>query len=244
MPKCETIVANQPGGSGGVPAEAAALFFGGLFDERQGFGTPVLAAGGEERVDERDGRDVGSAEGCGFNRGEKDLVAFAGKGGEIGVCDADAIGAVRVGLLRAFDGLAKTAAETDGNYQILPTHVASEVQDAPGGSGGKNRQTENAHLIFEIVGQSGGKITRKDKNPARGIKALREGGQSLSVEAVLEPLKIFDVLLDRVADLSLHSGRAGSRLHGIERGCEGGAAVVAVAVKMPMGGEAESEVAA
>src|SRR5437870_7244036 len=93
MPKCETIVANQPGGSGGVPAEAAALFFGGLFDERQGFGTPVLAAGGEERVDERDGRDVGSAEGCGFNRGEKDLVAFAGEWGEIGVCDADAIGA-------------------------------------------------------------------------------------------------------------------------------------------------------
>src|SRR2546425_553116 len=106
MPKCETIVANQPGGSGGVPAEAAALFFGGLFDEGQGFGTPVLAAGGEERVDERDGRDIGSAEGCGFNRGEKDLVAFAGKGGEIGVCDADAIGAVRLGLLRAFDGMA------------------------------------------------------------------------------------------------------------------------------------------
>ena len=199
-----------------------------------------MAAGGEERVDERDGRDIGSAEGCGFNRGEKDLVAFAGKGGEIGVCDADAIGAVRLGLLRAFDGLAKAAAETDGNYQIFPTHAASEMQDAPSGSSGKNRQTENAHLIFEIVGQSGGKISRKDKNPARGIKALREGGQALGVEAVLEPLKIFDVLLDGVADLSLHSGRAGSRLHGIERGCEGDGEVVQVALEMPITGEAKT----
>src|SRR3989442_5156352 len=195
MPKCETIVANQPGGSGGVPAEAAALFFGGLFDEGQGFGTPVLAAGGEERVDERDGRDIGSAEGCGFNRGEKDLVALAGKGGEIGVCDADAIGAVRLGLLRAFDGLAKAAAETDGNHQVFPTHAASEMKDAPSGSGGKNRQTENAHLIFEIVGQSGGQISRKDKNPAGRTKKAFEGGQALGVAAVFMPPKIFDLPL-------------------------------------------------
>ncbi len=73
----ETIVSLCADELNRVPAEAFALLFGDFLDDRERLRAMVLAAGGEDGVDEGDGSGVGSAEGSGLDAGEKDFIAFA-----------------------------------------------------------------------------------------------------------------------------------------------------------------------
>ena len=60
-----------------VPAEAFALLFGDFLDDGERLRAAVLAAGGQDCVDERNRRSVGRAEGCGLDASEENFVAFA-----------------------------------------------------------------------------------------------------------------------------------------------------------------------
>ena len=121
--------------SDGVPAEAFALLFGDFLEDGERLRAAVLAASGEDGVDEGNWGGVGGAEGSGLDAGEEDFVAFAGEGRDIRVGDADAVGAAGAGQVHAFDGLAKAAAEADGEDEIALVYGADEVGDAARGRG-------------------------------------------------------------------------------------------------------------
>src|ERR1700688_764597 len=100
-------------GLNGVPAEAFALLFGYFLEDSEGLWAAILAAGGEDGVDEGDGSGVGRAEGSGFDAGEENFVAFTGEGRNVGVRDAHTVSIARVGQMHTFDSLAEAAAEAD-----------------------------------------------------------------------------------------------------------------------------------
>src|SRR5271169_569836 len=116
--------------SNGVPAEAFALLFGYFLEYGQRLRTSVLAAGGEDGVDERNGRGIRSAKRSGLDAGEKYLVAFAGERRNISVRDADAVGAAGARQVHAFNRLAETATKADGQDKVALIDGANEVSDA------------------------------------------------------------------------------------------------------------------
>src|SRR5579864_7875447 len=102
-----------------IPAEAFALLFVDFFEDGERLWAAVLAAGGEDGIDERDGSGVGSAEGSGFDAREEDFVAFAGEGRDIGIRDPDTIRITVVGQVNTFNSLAKAASKTNRNDEIV-----------------------------------------------------------------------------------------------------------------------------
>src|SRR4029077_899986 len=62
----------------GIPAKAFALLFGDFFQQGEGLRAAILCAGGENGVEQRNGSDIGSAEGGGFGGGDEEFMAFVG----------------------------------------------------------------------------------------------------------------------------------------------------------------------
>jgi hypothetical protein len=98
----------------GVPTKAFTLLVRNFFQQRERLRAAILRAGGENGVEQGNGSDVGRSKGSGLGGGNEEFVAFAGQRGEIGIGDADTVGAVGAGLLDALDGLAQAATEGDG----------------------------------------------------------------------------------------------------------------------------------
>ena len=147
--KQRNVCCNLPElGSDRIPPEAFALLFGYFLDDGERLRTVILAAGGEDGVDEGDGRGVRGAKGSGFDAGEKDFVTFAGERGNVGVSDANAVGIAGFGQMHTFDGLAETAAEADGEDEIALVDGTDEVGDASRGCGCEDGQAEigRAHV--------------------------------------------------------------------------------------------------
>jgi len=107
-----------------IPAEAFALLFGYFLENGQRLRAAVLAAGGEDGIYESDGGGIRGAKRSGFDAGEKDFIAFAGKRGNVSVGDSDAVGAAGMGQMDAFDRLAQAAAEADGQNEVALVYGA------------------------------------------------------------------------------------------------------------------------
>ena len=112
---CFTLLIRR---SNRVPAEAFALLFGYFLENGQRLRAAVLTAGGEDGIYEGDGGGIRGAKRSGFDAGEKDFIAFAGKRGNVSVGNSDAVGAAGMGQMDAFDRLAQAAAEADGQNEV------------------------------------------------------------------------------------------------------------------------------
>src|SRR5713226_1810924 len=224
----------------GVPAKALALLFGDFLEEREGVRAAILRAGGEKRVQQGNRSDVGGTKRGGLGRGNENLVAFAGERGKVGVRDADAVGPAGAGLLNTLDGLAKTAAESDSQNQILFGEGANEVRDAARGGCGKYGQTEEADLVFQVFRERGGQVAGQQKNAARFVETFGQGGEALRVEAVFQALQILEVLTEGITHVGRHIGIAAAGLHSVKRGGEREGEFVQVMLKFAVGGEAEA----
>src|SRR5438270_12160482 len=71
------------------------------------------------------------------------------------------------------------------------------------------------------------------------MKTLRQRHEPLRVEAVLEPLEIFQILLERLDDMRRHAGVAPAGLHGIEGGGKSERQFMQMALKFPIAAEAQ-----
>jgi len=102
------------------------------------------------------------------------------QGRKIGVRDADAIGASNACLLGPVDGLSKSAAETDRNYQVLLMTETHEMQNSPCRGGGKNRETQKTDLILEVVREGelpGRRRAERRDVPRRSVLPTRRGAE-------------------------------------------------------------------
>src|ERR1700756_3080554 len=223
----------------GTPAGAFALFFGDFFEEGEGLRAAVLGTRGKNCVEQCNRSDVGGAERGGRDRGDEKFVAFTGEGRKVGVRDADAVSAVGAGLLNAVDGLAETAAESDGYDQILFGNRASEVRDAAGGGSRENRQAEQAELIFQIFGEDGSKVAGQKDDAARFVEALGQRGEALCVQTIFQSLEIFQVLSKRIPHVLGHVGIAAAYLHRVERGGKSEREFMQMMLKLTVVGKAK-----
>src|SRR5712675_1373565 len=114
------------------------------------------------------------------------------------------------------------------------------MRDAASGSGRENWQPQQAHLIFQIFREEGGQIAPENKNAASFIKALRQGGEPLCVQTVLQALQIFQILTERIAHIGGHVGITTAVLHGVERSRESKREFVQMVLKCTVTGKAES----
>lgn len=223
-----------------VPAEAFALFFHDLLENRHGLRPAILPASSQDGIDESNRSGVRGAVRSGLDRGEKDFIAFAGQRGNVGVRDADAIGIARVGRMHAFNGLAQAAAEADSKDEVALIHGADKMSDTPRRRRGEDRQAEQSDLILEIIGENCSEISGKEHDAAGVVKALGEGDEARRIQAVLESVQILEILLESIANIGRHAGDAAAGLHGVERSGEGYGKVVEMALKITVAGETEA----
>src|SRR5579859_406902 len=114
-----------------VPAEAFALFLDDLLEKRHCLRPAILAASGEDSVDESDRSGVGGAEGRGLDGSEKDFIAITGERRYVSVRDAHAVGIPIARQMHAFHRLAEPTSKADSQNKVALVDGAHQVSDAP-----------------------------------------------------------------------------------------------------------------
>src|SRR5581483_9226562 len=175
------------------PTEAAPLLFGQFSGRSKGAGVAMLAARGDDRIQKRDGSGIGSAEGSGFDTGEKGVVTNTSEWRKVGVGNGDAIGAEFGSLAGAFDRLTQTAAEGDRDEDVLLCEGAGEMVNASGGYGAPNGKIEDGQLVVEISRQNVSEVAGNDSAAAGADEKGRETPYLVQGEVVLESGEVLEV---------------------------------------------------
>src|SRR5579859_3183292 len=114
------------------------------------------------------------------------------------------------------------------------------MSDASGGCGRKYGQSQQADLVFQILREDGGQIAGEQDDAARFIEAFGNVGEALGYQAVLQALKIFEILAERITNVGGHVGIAAEGLHGVERSGEGEGEFVEMMLEFEITGETET----
>src|SRR5579859_7831902 len=106
------------------------------------------------------------------------------------VRDGDAMRAAPARRLHAFDGLAQAAPEGDGDDDVFRRDVSCQVDDLSRCRRRECAEPEKDEVIFEVIGENGGKIAPDDDHATCAVKALRGCAEPFCVESVLQRLQI------------------------------------------------------
>ena len=89
-------------------------------------------------------------------------------------------------------GLAQSAAEANGDHQVLLVKCTNDMQNSASGGGGKNRQAQETDLIFEVVRQDRRPDRRRGARCGalrRSVSPVRRGGWASRL--FLRPCRFF-----------------------------------------------------
>src|SRR5712675_3678670 len=106
--------------------------------------------------------------------------------------------------------------------------------------GRKDREAENANVIFEIVCQINCQVAGKQNDAPGVVEALCQCDQALGVKAVFQALQILQVLIQGFKDVRGHAPVKSAGLHGVQGCCVGEGEFVQMALKLAIAFESKT----